>query len=122
MKTLHLDFSVVVQGKTTMLPGCGDQSLSASANLVTKWDSKSLKITEPYRPDHRPYSKDRPTKETLNKRQRRRHPHLSTPVGPQAAGVGFSVPPSTRYHNLCSSSSSSSLVLSSPSPPTSQSL
>ncbi|KAG2296562.1 hypothetical protein Bca52824_043231 [Brassica carinata] len=39
MKTLHLDFSVVVQGKTTMLPGCGDQSLSASANLVTKWFS-----------------------------------------------------------------------------------
>ncbi|CAN7115499.1 unnamed protein product [Brassica rapa subsp. narinosa] len=34
VKTLHLDFSVVVQGKTTMLPGCGDQSLSASANLV----------------------------------------------------------------------------------------
>ncbi|WZZ39825.1 hypothetical protein YC2023_036084 [Brassica napus] len=39
MKTLHLDFSVVVQGKTTMLPGCGDHSLSASANLVTKWFS-----------------------------------------------------------------------------------
>ncbi|KAF8100972.1 hypothetical protein N665_0212s0016 [Sinapis alba] len=39
LKTLHLDFSVVVQGKTTMLPGCGDQSLSDSANLVTEWFS-----------------------------------------------------------------------------------
>ncbi|KAL0710710.1 hypothetical protein Bca4012_017688 [Brassica carinata] len=39
LKTLQLDFSVVFQGKTTMLPGCGDQSLSASANLVTKWFS-----------------------------------------------------------------------------------
>uniref|UniRef100_A0A1J3K6H4 Uncharacterized protein n=1 Tax=Noccaea caerulescens TaxID=107243 RepID=A0A1J3K6H4_NOCCA len=37
LKTLQLDFSEVFQGKTTMLPDCGDQSLSASANLVTKW-------------------------------------------------------------------------------------
>ncbi|KAF2604564.1 hypothetical protein F2Q70_00028358 [Brassica cretica] len=39
LKTLQLDFSTVFRGKTTMLPGCGDQSLSASANLVTKWFS-----------------------------------------------------------------------------------
>ncbi|KAJ4903617.1 maternal effect embryo arrest 22 [Raphanus sativus] len=37
LKTLELDISTVFQGKTIMLPGCGgDQSLSASANLVTK--------------------------------------------------------------------------------------
>ncbi|CAH8343472.1 unnamed protein product [Eruca vesicaria subsp. sativa] len=39
LKTLELDFSTVFQGKTTMLPGCGNQSLSASGNLVTKWFS-----------------------------------------------------------------------------------
>ncbi|CAH8391500.1 unnamed protein product [Eruca vesicaria subsp. sativa] len=39
LKTLQLDFSVVVQGKATMRPDCGDQSSSASANLVTKWFS-----------------------------------------------------------------------------------
>ncbi|CAA7029228.1 unnamed protein product [Microthlaspi erraticum] len=39
LKTLQLNFTQVFQGKTTMLlPDCGgDQSLSASANLVTKW-------------------------------------------------------------------------------------
>ncbi|CDY43654.1 BnaA04g20370D [Brassica napus] len=39
LKTLQLDFSTVFRLKTAMLPGCGDQSLSASANLVTKWFS-----------------------------------------------------------------------------------
>ncbi|KAJ0262096.1 Maternal effect embryo arrest 22 [Hirschfeldia incana] len=39
LKTLQLDFSIVFQGKTTMLPCCGDQSSSASANLVIKWFS-----------------------------------------------------------------------------------
>ncbi|KAG2309050.1 hypothetical protein Bca52824_028798 [Brassica carinata] len=39
LKTIELDFSTVFQGKTIMLPGCGDQSLSASANLVAKWFS-----------------------------------------------------------------------------------
>ncbi|CAN6834689.1 unnamed protein product [Brassica oleracea] len=39
LKTLQLDFSTVFRGKTAMLPGCGDQSLSASANLFTKWFS-----------------------------------------------------------------------------------
>ncbi|KAL0740510.1 hypothetical protein Bca4012_082023 [Brassica carinata] len=39
LKTIELDISTVFQGKTTLLPGCGDQSLSASANLVAKWFS-----------------------------------------------------------------------------------
>lgn len=39
LKTLQLDFPLAFQGKTTMLPGCGNQSLSASVDLVTKWFS-----------------------------------------------------------------------------------
>lgn len=39
LKTLQLDFPTAFQGKTTMLLGSGDQSLSGSVNLVTKWFS-----------------------------------------------------------------------------------
>ncbi|ESQ52085.1 hypothetical protein EUTSA_v10016158mg [Eutrema salsugineum] len=39
LKTLQLDFPIAFQGKTIVLPGCGDQSFSSSANLVTKWFS-----------------------------------------------------------------------------------
>ncbi|KAJ4907075.1 maternal effect embryo arrest 22 [Raphanus sativus] len=37
LNTIQLDFPIVFQGKTTTLPGCGDETSSASANLVAKW-------------------------------------------------------------------------------------
>ncbi|CAH8358004.1 unnamed protein product [Eruca vesicaria subsp. sativa] len=37
LKTLQLDLAVFLQGETTKLPCCGDQSLSVPANIVTKW-------------------------------------------------------------------------------------
>jgi hypothetical protein len=37
LKTLQLKFPIDFQDKTTMIPGSGDQSLSGSVNVVTKW-------------------------------------------------------------------------------------
>ncbi|CAD5320373.1 unnamed protein product [Arabidopsis thaliana] len=37
LKTMQLKFPIDFQDKTTMIPGSGDQSLSGSVNVVTKW-------------------------------------------------------------------------------------
>ncbi|XP_010509703.1 PREDICTED: uncharacterized protein LOC104786076 [Camelina sativa] len=39
LKTIQLDLPTAFQGKTTVLPGSHDQSLSGSVNLVTNWIS-----------------------------------------------------------------------------------